>query len=191
MLPEESDVVCQLPGVPLLFCFHHIPTFVLSSHCASRAPRVLLASACLLLSTAHGQTRQVTIPARLALPISRLASNACLRHGATATMLGLYTSLRLGWSRKCSDATSLAVIKDNGSEIFRDLIAVYAKGEELCQCYHQQLPRTCSTSCASCTPGMERLSSASSCSAPGRGERRGLRAISISWSLAHTSPEAA
>ena len=34
----------------------------------------------------------VAIPARLALPISRPASNACLRHGATATMLGLYTS---------------------------------------------------------------------------------------------------
>ena len=80
-----------IPAVSLLFCCSHIPTFTLPHHCTGRVPRVLLASACLLLVTAHGRTRQVTISSRLALPICRLASNVCLQHGATVTMLGLHT----------------------------------------------------------------------------------------------------
>jgi hypothetical protein len=44
--------------------------------------------------------------------------------------------LHLGWPQKRFDATPLAVIKGHGRETFRELIAVYAKREELCQCYH-------------------------------------------------------
>src|SRR4029434_8775897 len=91
MLLEESDVVGQLPVVSLLLCCSHLPTFILLHHGTGRVPRAPIASACLLLSTAHGRTRQVTISSCLALPICRLASNVCLRHGATATMLSLYT----------------------------------------------------------------------------------------------------
>src|SRR2546427_524718 len=92
MLPEESDVVRQIPVVSLLLCCSHIPTFILLHHGTGRVPRALLASACLLLITAHGRTGQVTIFSHLALPIRRLASSACLQHGATVTMLDLYTS---------------------------------------------------------------------------------------------------
>src|SRR5215510_4344997 len=79
MLPEESDEVCEISVVSLLLCFSHISTFVLLHPDTARVPRALLAAARLLLLTAHGRTRQVTISSCLALPIRRLASNACLR----------------------------------------------------------------------------------------------------------------
>jgi hypothetical protein len=44
---------------------------------------------------------------------------------------GLVDIRHLGWSRKRSDATSMAVMKGNERETFRKLIAVYAKREEL------------------------------------------------------------
>src|SRR4029434_10507719 len=91
MLPEEHDVVCQSPVV-LLLCFSHIPTFTWPHHCTGRVLRALLASACRLLMTAPGRTRQVTISSRLALPICRLASNVCLRYVVTANMLSLVPS---------------------------------------------------------------------------------------------------
>src|SRR5215471_18751149 len=81
-------------------------------------------------------------------------------------------------------------MKSYGRETFRDLTAVYATKEELGQCYHQQLPRICNAFCVSCSPDTDRILSASSCSAPGRGGRHEPRAISIYWSLASTSPEA-
>src|SRR5712691_11148780 len=80
MLPEESDVVCQSPEVSLLLCFSHIPTFVLPYHCAGRVPRVLLASACLLLVTAHGRTRQIQsrfLPVWLYPSVDRRQMRAC------------------------------------------------------------------------------------------------------------------
>src|SRR5438309_1781664 len=94
MLPEKGDVVCQLPVVSLLLCFRHIPTFVLPSYCIHRALRVRLVPAYLLLVITlwTDTSSPATIPCYLALPTGRLASNACLRHGATATMLDLYTS---------------------------------------------------------------------------------------------------
>src|SRR5262245_58676997 len=91
MLPEESEVVCRLSVVSLLRWCSHILTFVLLHHCTARVSRAFLISACCLLMTAHGWTRQVTLSSRLALPICRLASNVCLRYGATAPMLSLYT----------------------------------------------------------------------------------------------------
>jgi hypothetical protein len=44
---------------------------------------------------------------------------------------GLVDVLHLGWSRKRSNDTSLAVIKGNEREACRQLTAVYAKREAL------------------------------------------------------------
>src|SRR5881409_844176 len=107
---------------------------------------------------------------RLTLPISRLASNACLRHGATATMLDLHTS-SVQHSPRSAPAPRLWLLSGVRETRHPRQSSQYTKREELCQCYHQQLPRTYSTSCVFCSPGTERPSSALSCSAPGRGGR--------------------
>jgi hypothetical protein len=94
-------------------------------------------------------SRPATILSYLTLLISRLVSNACLQHKATATMLNLYTSSV--WDSH-GNALMLRLWLCLGAREMKHpgRSSQYTQREELCQCYHRRLPRTCNASCVSC-----------------------------------------